>query len=1082
MKMVRMAAIVALVGLVVLSGAASAQTVHFNDNNLKQAVKDKLGITTDPTQAQMASPTFTSLDAFSKGITDLTGLEYATNLQSLDLSDNAISDISPLGGLTNLKFIHLGSNQISDISPLRSLTNLKVIYLDSNQINDISPLEALNSLLTLILHGNQISDISPLGGLPNLQALGLIGNQISDISFLAGLTTLIEVGLQDNPLHPDACTKYIPQMESHGTEVVHDDCWKFVPNYVGMSLEQAEQLIYANGWSDAITYVVHAEPAGQVIDQDPPKDGLVPPSGDVTIQLTVSSGSGGPVTPSTGCLAAHWKLDETSGTTAADASGNKLNGTLSGGPTWQTTGGKVGGALQFDGVNDYIDCGNPTALNIQDKITLACWIKLASFTRNWQAILAKGDNSYRLTRSSAGNSVYFGLGGTSVGGFDGATEVANNEWHHIAGVYDGANATLYIDGTADTAVPSTGKISTNSYNLFIGENSQARARYFKGLMDDVRIYSCALTEAEVVAAMRGTTSPTQVQVPNVVGMAQATAQTTITSAGLVVGTVTQASSTTVAQGKVISQNPAAGTSVAGGSSVSLVVSSGPVPPTTVQVPNVMGKAQAAAQTTITSAGLIVGTVTEASTSTVALGNVISQNPASGTSVARGSSVNLVVASGPSVGPGNAGLIARWKLDETSGTLASDSAGTNKGTLRNGPVWQPTGGKFKGALSFDGVDDYVDCGNGAVFNLSQQVTLAAWINTQDGGTSVHHEWVCKGDHTYAIKYNGLNQVETFICDPDSGWITATYNAGSSFNNAWHHVAGTYDGSSLKLYVDGALQATTPHVGHIETTTHNLYIGANSEMAGRNSHSLLDDVRIYGCALTAAEVGLLAGKPPAEPNLVGWWKLDESAGTVVYDSAGMNDGTTYGGPLWQPTGGKSGGGLKLDGVNDYVQLPIGPVIKSLTNSTFAVWVNWSGTGGDWQRIFDFGSGTNAYMFLTPRTDTGLLCFGITNAGNTAEDRATAPQVLATGWHHVAVTIDAASKTDLLYLDGQLVATKTSARYTPSSLGNTTQNWLGWSQWKGTLYFNGSLDDLRIYNRVLSAQEIQQCAGIKSGGPNR
>lgn len=1062
-----------------------------------------------------------------------------------------------------------------------------------------------------------------------------------------------------------------------------------IPNVVGMSRGQAEStLAEADMLVDDIWWAPSDLPEGTVLQQSLEPGRIVMPG--YKVDLTLSQGDTGTVPPvqPTGCLAAHWKLDETSGTTAADSSDNKCNGTLSGGPAWQATGGKLGGALQFDGVNDYIDCGNPAALKIQDKITLACWIKAPSFTRAWQAILAKGDDSYRLTRSSAGNSVYFGLGGTSVGGFDGATEVADNEWHHVAGVYDGANATLYIDGVADTAVPATGKINANSYNLFIGENSQSRGRYFKGLIDDVRIYSVALNDSQVQAAMQGTpgcaagpvahwmldeTSGTiavdsvgendgallgdpawqptggrlagalkfdglndrvtcgtfnpsaatgmlsvclwakwnghtgnwqtliakrdawnandmmwqieahsstdtlgffregstpedgdpklrvgqwehvaatfdgttatfyvngvptgsgpfsfgsgaqaavvfgasqtngenpfngalddvrlydralspaevaqlaaegaasQVTVPDVVGMVQATAQSTITSAGLVVGTVTQTSSSTVAQGKVISQNPAAGTSAAPGSSVNLVISSGPTP-TTVQVPNVVGMTQAAAQTTITSGGLVAGTVTEASTSTIALYSVISQNPAAGTSVTRGSSVNLVVASGPSVGPGNACLIARWKLDEVSGALAKDSAGTNNATLRNGPVWQPTAGKFSGALSFDGVDDYLDCGNSTAFNLGQQVTLAAWVNTQDAGKSAHRDWLSKGDHTYTLKYNVLNQVE--FCIYDGAWFTATYPAGSSFNGAWHHVAGTYDGSAAKLYVDGALQATTPHVGHTETRTHNLYIGANSELAGRNSHSLIDDVRIYSCALTAAEVGLLAGKPPAEPNLVGWWKLDETGGTVTYDSAGMNDGTVYGGSLWQPTGGKTGGSLKFDGVNDYVQLPVGPVVKSLTHSTFATWVNWSG-GSDWQRIFDFGTGTQVSMYLTPRTsDSGVLRFAITTASTAGEDQANSPQVLPSGWHHVAVTIDATSKTHILYLDGQVKAAKTGTRYTPSSLGTTTQNWLGKSQWPDPL-FNGSLDDFRIYNRVLTAQEIQQLAGVKSGGSNR
>ena len=131
-------------------------------------------------------------------------------------------------------------------------------------------------------------------------------------------------------------------------------------------------------------------------------------------------------------------------------------------------------------------------------------------------------------------------------------------------------------------------------------------------------------------------------VPNVVGLTQAAASTAITGAGLVVGTVTTASSTTVASGKVISQNPSSGASVAPGSNVNLVVSTGAT------VPNVVGLTQAAASTAITGAGLNVGTVTTASSTTVAAGKVISQNPSSGASVAPGSAVNFVVSSGATV--------------------------------------------------------------------------------------------------------------------------------------------------------------------------------------------------------------------------------------------------------------------------------------------------------------------------------------------------------------------------------------------------------------------------------------------------
>src|SRR5207244_761201 len=100
-----------------------------------------------------------------------------------------------------------------------------------------------------------------------------------------------------------------------------------------------------------------------------------------------------------------------------------------------------------------------------------------------------------------------------------------------------------------------------------------------------------------------------VSVPNVVGATQANATTAITGAGLVVGTVTSASSLAVPAGSVISQNPIAGTQVGSGTAVNMVVSTGPAP---VSVPNVVNATQSAATTSITGAGLVVGTVGSAS--------------------------------------------------------------------------------------------------------------------------------------------------------------------------------------------------------------------------------------------------------------------------------------------------------------------------------------------------------------------------------------------------------------------------------------------------------------------------------------
>jgi len=152
-------------------------------------------------------------------------------------------------------------------------------------------------------------------------------------------------------------------------------------------------------------------------------------------------------------------------------------------------------------------------------------------------------------------------------------------------------------------------------------------------------------ESFIVIAITKTKNPppSNVTVPNIVGMAQDAARNAITSAGLTIGTITTAYSSTVPSGSVISQNPVSGALVAKGSAINLTVSQGLAP---VSVPNVTGMTQTDAGSAITAANLVLGTLSSAYSATVPAGNVISQNPASGTSVQAGSSVSLVISSGP----------------------------------------------------------------------------------------------------------------------------------------------------------------------------------------------------------------------------------------------------------------------------------------------------------------------------------------------------------------------------------------------------------------------------------------------------
>ena len=204
-------------------------------------------------------------------------------------------------------------------------------------------------------------------------------------------------------------------------------------------------------------------------------------------------------------LAAYWKFDEGSGTTAYDSSGNGNDGVFNGNPQWVA--GKYGGALEFDG-DDYVNCGNGDSLQIQDEITITFWFQVEAFSNTWEAFLAKSDTAYRASRSAGtGNATHMGASGSSVGGgngwFDATVIVTDGQWHHWAGVYDGTEGRIYIDGVLDTASPGTGQINIVSNDLYIGENSGATGRFLHGLMDEVRIYSRALTDDEILEVMAG---------------------------------------------------------------------------------------------------------------------------------------------------------------------------------------------------------------------------------------------------------------------------------------------------------------------------------------------------------------------------------------------------------------------------------------------------------------------------------------------------------------------------------------------------------------------------------------------------
>lgn len=186
------------------------------------------------------------------------------------------------------------------------------------------------------------------------------------------------------------------------------------------------------------------------------------------------------------------------------------------------------------------------------------------------------------------------------------------------------------------------------------------------------------------------------------------------------------------------------------------------------------------------------------------------------------------------------------------------------------------------------------------------------------------------------------------------------------------------------------------------------------------------------------------------------------TNAWDTSGYcNNGMTVGAPAFTTGHANQASAIVLDGANNYVQLPAN--IARGSGFTFAAWIYWNG-GANWQRIFDFGSDTSHYLFLTPSSGSGTLRFAIANGGS--EQRVETSTLASGSWQHVAITLSGG--TAALYLNGAQVAQSTSFTITPSSF-SPIKNYLGKSQFSADPLFNGLMDQVLIKDYAMSAAQI-------------
>ncbi|MCP4614559.1 MAG: hypothetical protein GY845_38250 [Planctomycetes bacterium] len=204
-------------------------------------------------------------------------------------------------------------------------------------------------------------------------------------------------------------------------------------------------------------------------------------------------------------LVAYWKLDEGSGNIAYDVSDYTNDGTINGGPEWIV--GKIGAALQFDGSDDYIDCGNDTSLNINDKITIAAWVKTTSTAHGY--FVSKGAAWDEIGHYAIGQEYNTPLTfQVEIAGSGGAVELDSNvavndgQWHHIASTYDDPVIKVYVDGIEENTMTGTSALTGSAVGgLTIGQ--RGGGNIIGGIIDEVRIYNRALTEPEILAAKEG---------------------------------------------------------------------------------------------------------------------------------------------------------------------------------------------------------------------------------------------------------------------------------------------------------------------------------------------------------------------------------------------------------------------------------------------------------------------------------------------------------------------------------------------------------------------------------------------------
>jgi len=383
-------------------------------------------------------------------------------------------------------------------------------------------------------------------------------------------------------------------------------------------------------------------------------------------------------------------------------------------------------------------------------------------------------------------------------------------------------------------------------------------------------------------------------------------------------------------------------------------------------------------------------------------------------------------------------------------------------------------------------DNIDCGNNSSFDITSALTLSAWVKLSSATTNQFYISKRGSGNAYQISSfsNKAAGMSIWIGGSRKDLIGTTNHV----QDVWYHVVGTYDGSNMRIYLNGVEENSVPQTGAIDTTTAKLILGAY-DGSGYSFDGEISNAAIFNTALSATDVETLYnnGSPLTSmsgfTSLVGWWKLDASdtydsstGNFTIEDHAGSNDGTSSGmtqANLVQSdlsfTNGYSPYALEFDGTNDYIDCGTGSRFN-IDQITISAWVNLSSGLTSTQIIAGIRNNTLGGSVITYQLQnqaSGKFRFVICQSNGTYVDTVADSVHQYNTWYHVAGVADGSNIK--LYINGNLqtiVSSYDGTIYSPNENFN-----IGKQSSPAAYYWNGKLSNVSVWNAGLTSTQVSE-----------